>query len=166
MHDLIKDGDIIKSHDFGSDTPPTLAVNKGVWLPRQTNETPYDPATQTRELQVTSTATQSIHTYIVRDKTAVEIANDQAAKIAAVKTEAGRRIEAQFPAWKQRNMLAEHQQLLQIGEANWTPEQTTKAAEFAAGWAWAQSVRAASDQLEIDLPDDFADDSYWPVWGG
>ena len=34
MHDLIKESQVIKSHEFGSDTPPVLHENKGVWVLR------------------------------------------------------------------------------------------------------------------------------------
>ncbi len=73
MHDLIKDGSIIQSRDFGSDTPPVLAGNKGEWFPRVTIGPPYDPATQNRELVKTVTATESVWTYTVTEKTQGEL---------------------------------------------------------------------------------------------
>jgi len=83
---------------------------------------------------------------------------------AQVKTEAGRRILAIAPEWKQRNLTAQAAVLAKIGEANWT---TAQAAEWDAGdaiWATLQAIRTASDAIELldPIPQDYAtDESLW-----
>jgi len=76
MHDLIKDGQIIKSREFlGS--APTLSANKGKWLPRQVIKPAHDPKTQTVTLQKTITATHSVWTYVVSDKSLDDIRGER-----------------------------------------------------------------------------------------
>jgi hypothetical protein len=64
-----------------------------------------------------------------------------------VRAEAGRRITAQWPLWKQNNVLM-------AGDA----------AEIAAMRAAINAIREASNRLEAmdPVPDDFADDKHWP----
>ena len=81
-----------------------------------------------------------------------------------VKAEAGRRIVAICPEWKQRNLTAQAAQLAKKGEANWTPEET---AAWAAGeviWNQIAAIRAASDVIEAmdPIPVDYSLDTYWP----
>lgn len=80
----------------------------------------------------------------------------------AVRAEAGRRIYAVYPQWKQANMTARGVELLRTGEANWTAEETAEAAALDAAWAWIKTVRAHSNAMESDPPADYADDSNWP----
>lgn len=87
-----------------------------------------------------------------------------AASIAAIKTEAARRIIDRYPEWKQRNMIARGVELINIGAANWTETEQAEADALDASWAWIKSVRLASNALESreDLADiDIADDQYW-----
>lgn len=68
-------------------------------------------------------------------------------KRAAIKTECARRILARYPEWKQGNML-------RAGDDR-----------AAAGFAWIDATRAASNALELasPIPDDIADDRHWPA---
>lgn len=65
---------------------------------------------------------------------------------AAVKAEAGRRILARFPEFKQRN----------------APRGTPGSEAM---WDWIDDVRAASNKLEAmtPIPADFAADKHWPA---
>lgn len=74
-----------------------------------------------------------------------------AAKVAAVKAEAGRRILAIIPDWQQRNLTARAAVLAAKGQANWTADE---AAEWSAGqalWNRANAIRTASNAIEADL---------------
>ena len=83
-----------------------------------------------------------------------------------VKAEAGRRIVARYPEWKQRNMTARAVELLHIQASQpWTPEEQAEADALQAAWAWIASVRAASDVLEAmqPIPADWQSDQHWPA---
>lgn len=85
---------------------------------------------------------------------------------ADVKAEAGRRIVALYPEWKQRNMTARGVELLHIRASQpWTPEEQAEADSLQAAWVWIGSLRAASDALEATqpIPADWRDDHYWPA---
>ena len=74
-----------------------------------------------------------------------------AAQIVAVKTEAGRRIVAIIPEWKQRNLTARAAMLGIKGVSNWTSSEQD---EFDAGlllWGQVDAIRTRSDVIEIDL---------------
>lgn len=73
MHDLIKDNSIVQSRDFGSETPPILSAHKGEWLVRMVIKPAYDSSTQNITLVKTVTATESVWTYTVTDKTQAEL---------------------------------------------------------------------------------------------
>lgn len=72
---------------------------------------------------------------------------DEAERIAAIKAEAGRRIDEFAPLWKQLN--AER-----AGDA-----------DSAALFARIDAIRAASDALEVltPIPDDYAEGHHWPA---
>jgi len=76
-----------------------------------------------------------------------------AAKVAEAKQEAGRRITVRMPEWKQRNYLAYSLEMTrkeQAGDALTVQESATLA--FIQGeWAFAKSVRAASDAIESEV---------------
>ncbi|MBF0307807.1 MAG: hypothetical protein HQL41_19500 [Alphaproteobacteria bacterium] len=77
--------------------------------------------------------------------------NLRAAMGARVKEEAGRRILALAPDWKQRNATARAVELILKGESAWTPDEAAEAAEAAAIdalWNHVKSVRDASDAIE------------------
>ena len=84
-----------------------------------------------------------------------------------VKDEASRRILARYPAWKQANMTARAVELLDIRLDNgqWTAGQQAEVDKIKAAWAWVQSVRSASDSLELQatIPTDINDQKHWPV---
>lgn len=85
---------------------------------------------------------------------------------AQVKAEAGRRILAMLPDWKQRNMNAQATALLQARILNgaWTAEEQAQADVLNAAWATVSAIRAASDALEATapIPIDCSADKYWP----
>jgi len=67
MHDLIKDNQVLKSHDFESDTPPILHKNKGVWVPRTVINPFYDPAIQIKTLAQTVNKNSTTWEYVISD---------------------------------------------------------------------------------------------------
>ena len=89
---------------------------------------------------------------------------DIPATVEMVKAEAGRRIIAICPEWKQRNLTAQAAQLAKKGEANWTPEEADAWAAGEAIWDEIVAVRAASDRIEAmdPIPVDYSLDTYWP----
>ncbi len=82
-----------------------------------------------------------------------------------VKAEAGRRIVAICPEWRQRNLTAQATLLLRKGEANWTPEDATAWAAGQVIWDQIAEIRARSDEIEVmdPIPADFRDDIWWGV---
>lgn len=72
-YNLIKEGAIARTHDFGDDTPPVLAAHKGKWLPVVEIDPPYDPETENRTLSVTIGASDVTHEYIVTPKSQAEL---------------------------------------------------------------------------------------------
>ncbi|MBF0453622.1 MAG: hypothetical protein HQL72_02255 [Magnetococcales bacterium] len=133
------------------------------WLPVEVVEvTPTN--TQNRNGQSINVQTDRVVvTELVRDMTAEEISSLENSKITAIKGEAGRRITARFPDWKQRNLIARGLELTRIGDANLTPEQSAEFQEIQSAWAWVESVRTKSGELEKSLPDDFTADHHWPA---
>lgn len=81
-----------------------------------------------------------------------------------VKAEAGRRILAICPEWKQRNLTAQAAQLAKKGEANWTTEEAAAWAAGEALWGQIAAIRAASDVIEAmePIPANFYDLPDWP----
>ena len=79
-----------------------------------------------------------------------------------VRDEAGRRILARYPRYAQLNMAARGTELVFIGQTNWTEAEAAEAADLQIRWNWIKSVRAASNAMEPDPPEDFAEDSRWP----
>jgi len=83
----------------------------------------------------------------------------------AVKSEAGRRIVAICPEWKQRNHIATdltYTKIIQSG-GTLTTEQESDRAEMEAVWTTIQGIRTKSDEIEAmsPIPADYKDDSYW-----
>jgi len=95
--------------------------------------------------------------------TADELAQRRAAMVEGVKQEAGRRIVAIAPEWKQRNMLARIAELLRIGEANLSAAEQADLAAIEAIWTTIKGLRAKSNALEAmdPIPLDYTDDKYW-----
>ena len=88
---------------------------------------------------------------------------DIPATVEMVKAEAGRRIIAICPEWKQRNLTAQAVQLAKKGEANWTPEEQAAWDAGEALWNQIAAIRAKSDLLEAmnPIPVDYTLDTYW-----
>ena len=83
MHDLIKDNQIVKSHDFNSQTPPILHANKGKWVPRTTIDPDYDPAKQTKSLTKTVNEDSTVWEYVVSD---IPLETIKATKLAEIRS--------------------------------------------------------------------------------
>lgn len=79
-----------------------------------------------------------------------------------IRAEAGRRIEATFPIYKQMNALARSAELLEKGKTNWTAAETAEAATLQAIRDWIRSVREASNTIATENAD-FAEDANWPA---
>jgi hypothetical protein len=97
----VRDGQIVATREFSaSSAVPTLASNKGEWLPEiVVGYEPFDPTTQIRTGPVqTITATQVVQTYTVRAKNAGELAEMIAAKVEALELEYRRRNALPFQA--------------------------------------------------------------------
>jgi len=92
-------------------------------------------------------------------------APDAPIRSGSVKGEAGRRILAICPEWKQRNHIATDLTYTKIiqGGGTLTTEQESDRAEMEAVWESIQSIRTKSDEIEVmsPIPADFRDDSYW-----
>ncbi len=86
---------------------------------------------------------------------------------AKIKAEAGRRILARFPDWKQANMTARGVELvgIRVVAGTWTPEEAAEAEALGTAWDWIKAVRAASDALEAldPIPADIAGAALWPA---
>ena len=92
--------------------------------------------------------------------------------VAQIKAAAGEHIRAVLPDWKQSNMHALAQEMSEVRETReMTPAETLQHQALLASWAWAKSVRAASDVAEADaaLMDRAALDAWTmpslPEWG-
>ena len=82
-----------------------------------------------------------------------------------IKAEAGRRIIAICPEWKQRNHIATdltYTKIIQDG-GTLTTEQESDRTSIEAVWESIQSIRTKSDEIEAmsPIPTDYTDDSYW-----
>lgn len=83
-----------------------------------------------------------------------ELAAADAERKQAIKAEAQRRIEAIFPPWKQRNMIAYAVESLNSGQP--------VAQALLDSWSLVKAIRAHSDALEAN-PAATADDGGWPA---
>lgn len=94
-----------------------------------------------------------------------------------IKSHAGERINAVYPAYKQRNMIARSEELgrIQRGEVPilsegnayhdprpLTADEVVEEHAIEAAWQWIKAVRAACDALIANPVEDFTDDSHWP----
>lgn len=97
--------------------------------------------------------------------------------VAAIKAEAGRRIAARYPQWKQANMQARQSELLaiqagltidaegaRIEARELTDDEAAEQRAIGQAWEWIKAVRSSSDAIEAldSIPDDYASDSRWP----
>lgn len=104
-----------------------------------------------------------IETLIVETDKVRQVFSYPPPTVTDVKQEAQRRIYELYPQWKQANMIARAVELLQVGQANWSPEEQAEAAALNAAWAWIKAVRAKSNEIELlnPLPEDVTHDSWW-----
>jgi hypothetical protein len=97
----------------------------------------------------------------------IEGIDPDAPRSAHVKAEAGRRILARYPGWKQRNMTARAVELtFKVAQSGaLSADEGAETAALQAAWDWIKAVRAASDALEAvaPIPAGFADDIHWPA---
>jgi hypothetical protein len=89
-----------------------------------------------------------------------------APSVAAVKAEAGRRIDAVLPDYKQRNVMAWGLETIMaygIDPADWPAPLQAINSQAQAAWAAIKEIRAKSDEIEAmdPIPADFRNDSYW-----
>lgn len=88
--------------------------------------------------------------------------------IGDVKGEAGRRIEAILPDYKQRNVLAfglETMMTYGPDPADWPAPIQAVNSEMQAKWTAIKAIRVRSDEIEAmsPIPANFRDDSFWTV---
>lgn len=83
---------------------------------------------------------------------------------ADVKGEAGVRILAVAPEWKQRNLISQAVILGSKDKGTWTAAEKSLHENFERVWEKINAIRAASDRIEAmtPIPRDFQDDKYWP----
>lgn len=80
---------------------------------------------------------------------ATELPNAKATKVEAIKAHAGAKIVAQYPEWKQRNMIAYGLKLRDIKDVRaWTAEEQAEKAALDAAWDWVTLVRGQSGAAE------------------
>jgi hypothetical protein len=90
-------------------------------------------------------------------------ASTNTSRIASIKAKAGAVIYSRIPAWKQSNLLARKSELQDIllSGASLSVQEQAEWDWMITEWAWAKSVRAVSDQAELDGT--ALDDVVWPV---
>lgn len=84
---------------------------------------------------------------------------------ADVKREARRRIVAEIPDWKQRNLLARQVELMArlVDTTAFSPAEQAEWDAAQAWWTRVKDLRAASAAMEDAPPDDFKDNARWPA---
>lgn len=154
-HHRVLNSEIVETRDFEG-AAPTLAPNKGAWLPEVVEGEAYDAVSQVREGPVqTIEAGRVLVAYTVRTKSAEEVAEMRAAKLQAIKDEARRRILARYPEWKQLNMTKRAMQLVDIRHDRLLTEvEEFERQALIAASAWVDAVRTRSDELEAQVPAD------------
>lgn len=184
MHALVTNGAIAARRDFDG-TAPTLAANKGAWLPvvPRGNQPDYNPDTEACEASETIGATEVTEGWTVRNLTSAELT----ARKVAIAKEAERRIAVgksingvQFRT--DDATMTRLRGLLDAFDADLVPEGGVTY-RTASGQAVTYSSRAVvqtlydaanlyrSEVLETSAalqgvnPADFTDDSHWPAVG-
>lgn len=156
---LVRDGEIVRVQAFPEgEEPPTLAANKGAWLPIVEDAAEFDEATQVQEpVGATIEAERVVMAAPVRDKTSDEVAAMRAEKVVAVKSQASQRILALYPAWRQANMTARAIELISLRmDRDLTADETAEQDDLRAAFAAIKAVRQTSDDLEAAIPVDAA----------
>lgn len=101
----------------------------------------------------------------------LEAFSTNAATASDVRAEASRRLKLMFKARDSEhlNMIianatreAVRLQNIRLSGQEWTPEQATRAAQLVAADAMVEAIRAASNVMEPNPPQDYADDKHWP----
>jgi hypothetical protein len=185
MHALVISGAIAARKDFGSDSAPSLAANKGAWLPitARGNQPDYNPDTEACEPSETIGETTVTEGWTVRNLTSDELT----ARKIAIAREAERRIAAgkllngvQFRT--DDATMTRLRGLLDAFDANIVPEggvtyrtasgQTVTYSSRAvvqtlydAANLYRSAVLETSAALQGVNPADFTDDQYWPAVG-
>lgn len=153
---VVQNGEII---GWRSEAPNVnqskLAEGKPRILPVEVNDPEFDPVTQVRSGPTFTILSDKVEeVYTVRDKNPDEIAEMKAAKVAAIKAEAQRRIYEIMPLHAQNNSLALFAEatLTHGPDASQWPEPLQDAVqERMAAWDTIKSIRAASDVMEADV---------------
>jgi hypothetical protein len=137
------------------------------WIPYTLDPTDTDMTVNNNDLLAAMTAAGNVAALVPPTQAELDAAaaEDVRASKAAVKAEAGRRIEAAFPAWEQRNMNAAATALIMthVTVGSWTAEEQAQADALTAAWALVSSIRSASDVLEAmnPIPLDYSEDKHW-----
>lgn len=86
-----------------------------------------------------------------------------------VREESSRRMQAMFGARDAAhleiiiaNSTREAVRLLRKGDENWTPDEAARATQLEQADMMVEAIRAASNAMESNPPDDYTDDKYWP----
>lgn len=90
-------------------------------------------------------------------------ADNETKRVAAIKEEAGRRIIAKYPEWKQRNMLARSLELTNkvAMTGTLTGDEQAEVAAMQVVWSWIKDVRDVSSLAESSGTQ--PQDINWPV---
>lgn len=107
----------------------------------------------------------------ISDRESDEITSTRTHHLKAVKEEAGRRILAIAPDWKQRNYIARSLDFLRKRENNLTQSELEELNVMDQFWSLVKSIRLTSNQLESSIESmtgeqlkafNPADDANWP----
>lgn len=81
-----------------------------------------------------------------------DLADLEEKRITDIKSKAGSIITDQFPEWKQRNMLAKYNELLEvlIVGGSHSSEESAEFISLKSVWEWIKSVRQTSDDAEAN----------------
>lgn len=159
---LIQGGVEVKQRDFDGD-PPTLAPNKGAWLPVVTVDNTSGISLETHH-RVTTRTVEPTRALV----TVTAVVHPLDRLVALVKAEANRRILARYPQYKQANMTARAVKLSDIRHSRpLTSDETAEKAAIEAAWDWVTSVRATSNSIEAEITagavPDIANHTGWPA---
>lgn len=113
-----------------------------------------------REKQVSNEEEEEILAEWAANEVAHQVTR-QAVRLEKIKTECSRRITQLCPEWKQRNLLAQAVLLQDKGRANWTDEDRAAWQSGRMMWGRIAALRARSDVLEENPPEDPTEDAHW-----
>lgn len=157
-------GEILARRDLDEEivpAPEALAPQKPRWLPIVPENLPaFTPGAQVCEgpVEVVDLVAGVVRlAWSARVSTPEEVAEMRAAKVAAIKAEATRRILALMPDHDQRNSLALGMEMVTTygpDPAGWPAEMRARYEADLAIWSEIKAIRARSDQLEAALPEE------------